>query len=139
MYDTTADLKVPPPDPRPHHPRPGEYWYDGYDHRLPPPRPLPPPPPPPPFPPGPHPRPPVPPVPPPCPGCPPRHDLDKYGFIPVVGGHYMTGVEGKACCPIKVTITKITSSVIYFTDAAGVEHQKSYHEFMTTSWRDKRL
>lgn len=138
MYDTTADLKVPPPDPHPHHPRQGEYWYDGYDHRLPPPRPLPPPPPPfPPFPPGPHPRPPVPP--PPCPGCPPRHDLDKYGFIPVVGGHYMTGVEGKACCPIKVTITKITSSVIYFTDSAGVEHQKSYHEFMTTSWRDKRL
>ena len=80
--------------------------------------------------------PPMPPKPP-CPNCRPRL-LDKYGFVPVVGGKYYTG-SGKACCPTKVTITKITAATIYFKDAAGTEHEKPFHEFMTSSWKDRSL
>ncbi len=113
---------VPPVPPMPTWPprRPPVDWYDGFNHILPPPRPFPPPPPP-----------------KPCPNCRPK-DLDRYGFVPVVGGKYYTG-SGKACCPTKVTITKILANEIKFKDAAGVEHSKTYHEFMTSSWRDKSL
>lgn len=102
-------------------------WYDGYDHRLPPPRP-PFPPPPGPVPPGPK---------PPCPNCRPK-SLDKYGFVPVVGGHYYTAGKS-ACCPVKVTITKITATTIYYKDKSGTPNEKPYHEFMTSSWKDRSL
>lgn len=108
---------------KPHHPPfpppppPGD-WYDGYDHQLHPPRPFPPPKPP-------------------CPNCTPK-SLEKYGFVPIVGGKYYTGT-GKACCPVKVTITKILANEIQYKDAAGTVHSKTYHEFMTSSWRDKSL
>lgn len=104
----------------PHHPPPpppGD-WYDGYNHQLPPSRPFPPPKPP-------------------CPNCTPK-SLEKYGFVPIVGGKYYTGT-GKACCPVKVTITKILANEIQYKDAAGTVHSKTYHEFMTSSWRDKSL
>jgi len=64
--------------------------------------------------------------------------LEKYGFVPVVGGKYYTGT-GKACCPVKVTITKILANEIQYKDAAGTVHSKTYHDFMTSSWRDKSL
>lgn len=108
---------------KPHHPPfpppppPGD-WYDGYDHQLQPPRPFPPPKPP-------------------CPNCTPK-SLEKYGFVPIVGGKYYTGT-GNACCPVKVTITKILANEIQYKDAAGTVHSKTYHEFMTSSWRDKSL
>lgn len=108
---------VPPPPP---FPPPGPDWYDGYDHRLPPPRP--------PFPPGPK---------PPCPNCKPK-SLDKYGFVPVVGGHYYTSGKS-ACCPVKVTITKITATTIYYKDKNGTINEKPYHEFMISSWKDRSL
>ena len=104
----------------PHHPPPpppGD-WYDGYNHQLPPSRPFSPPKPP-------------------CPNCTPK-SLEKYGFVPIVGGKYYTGT-GKACCPVKVTITKILANEIQYKDAAGTVHSKTYHEFMTSSWRDKSL
>lgn len=104
-----------PPFPPP--PPPGD-WYDGYNHQLHPPRPFPPPKPP-------------------CPNCTPK-SLEKYGFVPVVGGKYYTGT-GKACCPVKVTITKILANEIQYKDAAGTVHSKTYHDFMTSSWRDKSL
>lgn len=104
-----------PPFPPP--PPPGD-WYDGYNHQLHPPRPFP------------HPK-------PPCPNCTPK-SLEKYGFVPIVGGKYYTGT-GKACCPVKVTITKILANEIQYKDAAGTVHSKTYHEFMTSSWRDKSL
>ena len=104
-----------PPFPPP--PPPGD-WYDGYNHQLPPSRPFPPPKPP-------------------CPNCTPK-SLEKYGFVPIVGGKYYTGT-GKACCPVKVTITKILANEIQYKDAAGTVHSKTYHEFMTSSWRDKSL
>lgn len=104
-----------PPFPPP--PPPGD-WYDGYNHQLHPPRPFPPP--------KPH-----------CPNCTPK-SLEKYGFVPVVGGKYYTGT-GKACCPVKVTITKILANEIQYKDAAGTVHSKTYHDFMTSSWRDKSL
>lgn len=130
-----AAKRMPPPPPPPHPPWPPVDWYDGYNHQLPPPRP--------PFPP-PFPPPPVPPVPPlppgpkpPCPNCRPK-DLDRYGFVPVVGGHYYT--SGKAaCCPVRVKITKITATTIYYEDKSGTPNQKSYHDFMTSSWRDRSL
>lgn len=116
----------PPPFPFP----PGPDWYDGYDHRLPPPRPPFPPPPPPPG--------PVPPGPkPPCPNC-RNKSLEKYGFVPVVGGHYYTATKS-ACCPVKVTITKITATTIYYKDKNGTPNEKPYHEFMTSSWKDRSL
>lgn len=108
---------VPPPPP---FPPPGPDWYDGYDHRLPPPRP--------PFPPGPK---------QPCPNCKPK-SLDKYGFVPVVGGHYYTSGKS-ACCPVKVTITKITATTIYYKDKSGTINEKPYHEFMISSWKDRSL
>jgi hypothetical protein len=99
---------------------------------LPPPRPpFPPPPPgqfPPPMPPGPK---------PPCPNCRSK-SLDKYGFIPVVGGRYYTATKS-ACCPVKVTITKITATTIYYKDKNGTPNEKPYHEFMTSSWKDRSL
>lgn len=105
----------------PHHPPfpppPGD-WYDGYNHQLPPSRPFPPPKPP-------------------CPNCTSK-SLEKYGFVPIVGGKYYTGT-GKACCPVKVTITKILANEIQYKDAAGTVHSKTYHDFMTSSWRDKSL
>lgn len=104
-----------PPFPPP--PPPGD-WYDGYNHQLHPPRPFPPP--------KPH-----------CQNCAPK-SLEKYGFVPVVGGKYYTGT-GKACCPVKVTITKILANEIQYKDAAGTVHSKTYHDFMTSSWRDKSL
>lgn len=104
-----------PPFPPP--PPPGD-WYDGYNHQLHPPRPFPPPKPP-------------------CRNCTPK-SLEKYGFVPVVGGKYYTGT-GKACCPVKVTITKILANEIQYKDAAGTVHSKTYHDFMTSSWRDKSL
>jgi len=131
-----AAKRMPPPPPMPPH-WPID-WYDGYNHQLPPPRP--------PFPPPPFPHPPVPPMPPmppgpgpkpPCPNCRPK-DLDRYGFVPVVGGHYYTSGKS-ACCPVKVKITKITATTIYFEDKSGTQNQKSYHEFMTSSWRDRSL
>lgn len=112
---------VPPPPPPPF-PPPGPDWYDGYDHRLPPPRP--------PFPPPPGPK-------PPCPNCRPK-SLEKYGFVPVVGGHYYTAGKS-ACCPVKVTITKITATTIYYKDKSGTPNEKPYHEFMTSSWKDRSL
>lgn len=110
---------VPPPPP---FPPPGPDWYDGYDHRLPPPRP--------PFPPPPGPK-------PPCPNCRPK-SLEKYGFVPVVGGHYYTAGKS-SCCPVKVTITKITATTIYYKDKSGTPNEKPYHEFMTSSWKDRSL
>lgn len=104
-----------PPFPPP--PPPGD-WYDGYNHQLYPPRPFPPP----------KPR---------CPNCTSK-SLEKYGFVPVVGGKYYTGT-GKACCPVKVTITKILANEIQYKDAAGTVHSKTYHDFMTSSWRNKSL
>lgn len=111
---------VPPPPPPPFPPS-GPDWYDGYDHRLPPPRP--------PFPP-PGPK-------PPCPNCRPK-SLEKYGFVPVVGGHYYTAGKS-SCCPVKVTITKITATTIYYKDKSGTPNEKPYHEFMTSSWKDRSL
>lgn len=104
-----------PPFPPP--PPPGD-WYDGYNHQLYPPRPFPP-------------------TKPHCPNCTPK-SLEKYGFVPVVGCKYYTGT-GKACCPVKVTITKILANEIQYKDAAGTVHSKTYHDFMTSSWRDKSL
>lgn len=98
----------PPPPPRD--------WYDGYEHQLPP-KPFPP-------------R-------KPCPNCISK-SLEKYGFVPVVGGKYYTG-SGKACCPVKVTITKILANEIQYKDASGTIHSKTFHDFMTSSWRDKSL
>lgn len=112
-----AAKRMPHPPPFPPPPPPGD-WYDGYDHQLHPPRPFPPPKPP-------------------CPNCTPK-SLEKYGFVPIVGGKYYTGT-GKACCPVKVTITKILANEIQYKDAAGTVHSKTYHEFMTSSWRDKSL
>lgn len=112
-----AAKRMPPHPPFPPPPPPGD-WYDGYDHQLHPPRPFPPPKPP-------------------CPNCTPK-SLEKYGFVPIVGGKYYTGT-GKACCPVKVTITKILANEIQYKDAAGTVHSKTYHEFMTSSWRDKSL
>lgn len=113
-------------------------------------------------------RPPMPPARPrpPCPNCPPHPDVpdwydgydhhmhhhhhhrpyiclpdkekEKYGFNVEVGGKYYTGGTA-ACCPIKITVKKVTAETIYYTDKNGVEHQKSYHDFMTSSWRDKSL
>lgn len=97
-------------------------WYDGYNHQLPPPRP--------PFPPPPGPK-------PPCPNCRPK-SLEKYGFVPVVGGHYYTAGKS-ACCPVKVKITKITATTIYYEDKNGTPNEKSYHDFMTSSWKDRSL
>lgn len=97
------------------HPAPRD-WYDGYDHSLPP-KPFPP-------------R-------KPCPNCTSK-SLEKYGFVPIVGGKYYTG-SGKACCPVKVTITKILANEIQYKDAAGTIHSKTFHDFMTSSWRDKSL
>lgn len=114
---------VPPPPPHP-----GPDWYDGYDHRLPPPRPPFHPPHPGPMPPGPK---------PPCPNCRPK-SLEKYGFVPVVGGHYYTAGKS-SCCPVKVTITKITATTIYYKDKSGTPNEKPYHEFMTSSWKDRSL
>lgn len=107
-----------PPSPQPPRPFPphGPDWYDGYDHRLPPPRPRPK-------------R--------PCRNCRPK-SLDKYGFVPVVGGHYYTSGKS-ACCPVKVTITKITATTIYYKDKSGTPNEKPYHEFMTSSWKDRSL
>lgn len=129
MKAAKGHFPPPPPPPWP------VDFYDGYNHQLPPPRP--------PFPP-PFPPPPVPPVPPgppgpkpPCPNCRPK-DLDRYGFVPVVGGHYYTAGKA-ACCPVKVKITKITATTIYYEDKAGTPNQKSYHDFMTSSWRDRSL
>lgn len=112
-----AAKRMPPHPPFPPPPPPGD-WYDGYDHQLHPSRPFPPPKPP-------------------CPNCTPK-SLEKYGFVPIVGGKYYTGT-GKACCPVKVTITKILANEIQYKDAAGTVHSKTYHEFMTSSWRDKSL
>lgn len=112
-----AAKRMPHPPPFPPPPPPGD-WYDGYNHQLPPSRPFPPPKPP-------------------CPNCTPK-SLEKYGFVPIVGGKYYTGT-GKACCPVKVTITKILANEIQYKDAAGTVHSKTYHEFMTSSWRDKSL
>lgn len=112
-----AAKRMPPHPPFPPPPPPGD-WYDGYNHQLPPSRPFPPPKPP-------------------CPNCTPK-SLEKYGFVPIVGGKYYTGT-GKACCPVKVTITKILANEIQYKDAAGTVHSKTYHEFMTSSWRDKSL
>ena len=120
----------PPPPPFPFPPPPD--WYDGYDHRLPPKPPVPP-------------RPypyhiAFPPPPPPhklCPECRSKN-LEKYGFIPVVGGHYYTSTKS-ACCPAKVKITKITTTTIYFEDKNGTPGEKSYHDFMTSSWKDRSL
>lgn len=112
-----AAKRMPHPPPFPPPPPPGD-WYDGYDHQLHPPRPFPPPKPP-------------------CRNCTPK-SLEKYGFVPVVGGKYYTGT-GKACCPVKVTITKILANEIQYKDAAGTVHSKTYHDFMTSSWRDKSL
>lgn len=125
---------VPPPPPPPFPPT-GPDWYDGYDHRLPPPRP--PFPPFPPVPPHPGPMPPGPGPKQPCPNCRPK-SLDKYGFVPVVGGHYYTAGKS-ACCPVKVTITKITATTIYYKDKSGTPNEKPYHEFMTSSWKDRSL
>lgn len=107
-----------------HKPKPAFDWYDGYNHTVQPHRP-----------PHPHPHPNKPKQP--CVNCRPK-DLDQYGFVPVVGGKYYTG-SGKACCPVKVTITKILANEIRYKDAANVEHSKTYHDFMTSSWRDKSL
>lgn len=115
-----AGMKVAKQHPPVPHTKPD--WYDGYDHRLPPPRP--------PFPPPPGPK-------PPCPNCRPK-SLDKYGFVPVVGGHYYTAGKS-ACCPVKVTITKITATTIYYKDKSGTPNEKPYHEFMTSSWKDRSL
>jgi len=112
-----AAKHMPPHPPFPPPPPPGD-WYDGYNHQLPPSRPFPPPKPP-------------------CPNCTPK-SLEKYGFVPIVGGKYYTGT-GKACCPVKVTITKILANEIQYKDAAGTVHSKTYHDFMTSSWRDKSL
>lgn len=112
-----AAKRMPHHPPFPPPPPPGD-WYDGYDHQLHPPRPFPPPKPP-------------------CRNCTPK-SLEKYGFVPVVGGKYYTGT-GKACCPVKVTITKILANEIQYKDAAGTVHSKTYHDFMTSSWRDKSL
>lgn len=112
-----AAKRMPHPPPFPPPPPPGD-WYDGYDHQLHPPRPFPPP----------KPR---------RPNCKSK-SLEKYGFVPVVGGKYYTGT-GKACCPVKVTITKILANEIQYKDAAGTVHSKTYHDFMTSSWRDKSL
>lgn len=112
-----AAKRMPHHPPFPPPPPPGD-WYDGYNHQLHPPRPFPPP--------KPH-----------CQNCAPK-SLEKYGFVPVVGGKYYTGT-GKACCPVKVTITKILANEIQYKDAAGTVHSKTYHDFMTSSWRDKSL
>lgn len=112
-----AAKRMPHHRPFPPPPPPGD-WYDGYNHQLHPPRPFPPPKPP-------------------CSNCTPK-SLEKYGFVPVVGGKYYTGT-GKACCPVKVTITKILANEIQYKDAAGTVHSKTYHDFMTSSWRDKSL
>lgn len=112
-----AAKRMPHPPPFPPPPPPGD-WYDGYNHQLYPPRPFPPP----------KPR---------RPNCKSK-SLEKYGFVPVVGGKYYTGT-GKACCPVKVTITKILANEIQYKDAAGTVHSKTYHDFMTSSWRDKSL
>lgn len=112
-----AAKRMPHHPPFPPPPPPGD-WYDGYDHQLHPPRPFPPP----------KPR---------RPNCKSK-SLEKYGFVPVVGGKYYTGT-GKACCPVKVTITKILANEIQYKDAAGTVHSKTYHDFMTSSWRDKSL
>lgn len=112
-----AAKRMPHHPPFPPPPPPGD-WYDGYNHQLHTPRPFPPP--------KPH-----------CPNCTPK-SLEKYGFVPVVGGKYYTGT-GKACCPVKVTITKILANEIQYKDAAGTVHSKTYHDFMTSSWRDKSL
>lgn len=102
---------LPPPPPSGYNPD----WYDSYDHNLPPPMP---------------PR-------PPCPHC-HSHDLEKYGFELRVGGKYYTG-SGSSCCPIKVTVTQVTATTVTYVDSSGTEHQKDYHDFMTSSWRDKSL
>lgn len=112
-----AAKRMPPHPPFPPPPPPGD-WYDGYNHQLPPSRPF------------------LPPKPP-CPNCTPK-SLEKYGFVPIVGGKYYTGT-GKACCPVKVTITKILANEIQYKDAAGTVHSKTYHDFMTSSWRNKSL
>lgn len=108
-YEATQHRPVSPPPP-------GPDWYDGYDHRLPPSRP---------------------PFQPPCPNCRPK-SLEKYGFVPVVGGHYYTAGKS-ACCPVKVKITKITATMIYYEDKNGTPNEKSYHDFMTSSWKDRSL
>ena len=64
--------------------------------------------------------------------------LEKYGFVPVVGGHYYTAGKS-SCCPVKVTITKITATTIYYKDKSGTPNEKPYHEFMTSSWKDRSL
>lgn len=117
LPDDMPDVK--PPKYNPHH----EDWYDGYDHHIP------------------HhhyhhhhhdhgcPH---------CPHCPPDREKEKYGFSLEKNGKYYTG-GSNSCCPIKVTVTKITANEVEYTDKNGVTHIKSYHDFMTSSWRDKSL
>lgn len=70
--------------------------------------------------------------------CPPDKEKEKYGFNVEVGGKYYTGGTA-ACCPIKVTVTKVTAEKVFYTDKNDVEHHKAYHDFMTSSWRDKSI
>lgn len=111
-------------------PPPLSDWYDGYEHQLPPAPPFPPEPYHPPFPPPPSPR----KI---CPECRSKN-VEKYGFEPIVGERYYTATKS-ACCPVKVTVTKITATDIYYVDKDGTPNSKTFHEFMTSSWKDRSL
>lgn len=70
-----------------------------------------------------------------CPECEYREKME-YGFNLVDGVNYYTMLkEIKSCCAIKVTLISHRADHIVF-EYNGKQYEKSYKDFMTSSWRD---
>lgn len=68
-----------------------------------------------------------------CPECEAQRAI--YGFVLEVGGTYMTKVpEIKACCPVEVEVTYISSLKVEFT-YKGKEYSMGKKDFLSSSWR----
>lgn len=60
---------------------------------------------------------------------------NEYGFALEVGGTYMTKVpEVKACCPVEVTVTDITTLKVRFT-YKDKKFEMPKKQFLESSWR----
>lgn len=68
-----------------------------------------------------------------CPECEAQRAV--YGFVLEVGGTYMTKVEEiKACCPVEVEVTEITTLDVKFTHK-GKTYKMNKKKFLSSSWR----
>lgn len=73
-----------------------------------------------------------------CPECERLHksEFERYGFNILEGCYYWTKIpEVKACCPVKVMVTKSTSRTVTVT-VNDKTFTKDRTEFLKSSWRD---